>query len=604
LISDLLLKADRAVLAEQFALAEQLSRQALAIDSENLLAITLLGISQAKTNDFQGAYHTFESLCQLDPESLTGAQWMARCARRLGHIQEAVEYARRAVRLQPENTSFLHQLGLSLLDSQDFLEAQSIFEAALRRTPTVPNLYVGLGNALTGQGRNSDAISVFQQALDLSPRFPAALEALARAWSTESAPLESLECARLLVQVHPSKEARLQLAQSLASAAQPEEARHELKTLESLPIDSAEFLFAIGSLWLSLGDVFKAREAFARSIAIRPDQGSAYAGLAYSRSADRASLEEVAEWRSLASSGHVENSELGLLNFAIGKAQNDLGEFKEAMASFKYGNETLYLSRFKFHEFDRELYRSRIDQKILSGGGASEAGSDSILPIFVVGMQRSGTTLLEQMLSAHPTVGGAGELGFWLHHRDSSEAPPSLASSYLRLLADLFPDKSRVVDKMPDNYLELGAISNALPRAKIVHCRRHPVDTCLSIYTTMNRLGIDWQFHKGDITFVYQQYLLVMEHWRRILPKENLLEIDYEDLVTSPVSTMRQVLEFCGIEWDERCAKPEENTGPVGSLSAWQVRQPLYQTSIGRWKSYEPWLEEFAGLLSVRTRDG
>ena len=176
-----------------------------------------------------------------------------------------------------------------------------------------------------------------------------------------------------------------------------------------------------------------------------------------------------------------------------------------------------------------------------------------------------------------------------------------LATQYVSHLLELAPESRRVVDKMPINYALLGLIHLALPKAKIIHVSRHPVDTCLSIYTTPNRSRIEWAHQKDDIVFAYREYERLMSHWQDKLPKNVIHHVRYKDLILDREKKTRSMVEFCGLEWEDAFLFPEQNERAVFTPSVWQVRQPVYRTSLERWRNYEPWLGEFSQLLQHRT---
>jgi hypothetical protein len=151
---------------------------------------------------------------------------------------------------------------------------------------------------------------------------------------------------------------------------------------------------------------------------------------------------------------------------------------------------------------------------------------------------------------------------------------------------------------MPQNFLRLGFVHLAVPKARIIHCRRNPIDTCLSIYFTHFGLMQDFAFDRTAIVFYYEQYQRLMAHWRSVLGEDCLLEIDYEELVAEPEPLIRKLIEFCGLDWDDACLRPERNSRSIMTASMWQARQPLYAKSAGRWRRYEPWLGEFLRLIS------
>jgi hypothetical protein len=234
-------------------------------------------------------------------------------------------------------------------------------------------------------------------------------------------------------------------------------------------------------------------------------------------------------------------------------------------------------------------------------------GSDSELPIFIIGTPRSGTTLVEQIVSSHPDVGAADELSFW-HETMVALAPfnlercdavlmGTLAGDYLSLLRGIAPDAKRVTDKLPDNFLRAGIIHAVFPRARIIHCRRHPVDTSLSIYFANFNQEHDYAYDRDSIAAYYEHYLLLMAHWRKVLPPERFLEVDYERLIANTEQVTRALIAFCGLDWNASCLRHEDNRRTIRTLSVWQARQPIYKRSVARWQRYEPWLGELRRLM-------
>jgi Sulfotransferase family len=304
-----------------------------------------------------------------------------------------------------------------------------------------------------------------------------------------------------------------------------------------------------------------------------------------------------------------------LLHFAAGKLLDDLGEYAEAMQHYEEGNQI----RGRYTAFDRAGFATDVDRllhRYTPGFFAAnrEFGTDDETPLLIVGMPRSGTTLVEQILSRHPQIGGGGEQGFWVRRAsgygimESTYLTPAagraLAQQYLSLLRSVASSSPRVTDKLPFNVLYLGVIHLLLPNARIIQCRRHPVDTCLSIYFTRFTQALSFVSDKGDLAVAYRQYARLMDHWRQVLPPERLFEIDYERLVAEPEAVTRQLIAFTGLAWDDRCLRPEHNPLPVMTASLWQARQPVYATSVERWRRYEPWLGELRQLMERQDDDG
>jgi hypothetical protein len=179
----------------------------------------------------------------------------------------------------------------------------------------------------------------------------------------------------------------------------------------------------------------------------------------------------------------------------------------------------------------------------------------------------------------------------------TAEAGHGLAREYLALLRRIGPQAARVTDKAPFNHIRLGLIHLLLPQARIIHCRRHPVDTCLSMYFTYFSQRMDFAWAKADLAFAYRQYARLMDHWRAVLPRESFLEVDYEDLIADREAVTRHLIAFTGLDWRDACLSPERNERTVNTASLWQARQTVYATSVARWRRYEPWLGELRELL-------
>jgi hypothetical protein len=247
--------------------------------------------------------------------------------------------------------------------------------------------------------------------------------------------------------------------------------------------------------------------------------------------------------------------------------------------------------------FTRELFASR-----------NVEGEDDDTPVLVLGMPRSGTTLIERIVSSHPGVAGGGELVFWNDHAPGQvDAEPEtlagaadeLRTAYLRLLRGIGPDALRVTDKMPFNFLWVGLVHLLLPGARFVHCRRNPIDTCLSVYTTHFTQTWGFASDRADLVFYYRQYLRLAGHWRSVIPADRWIDVDYEEATSAPEAIARRLVAFSGLEWDAACLAPERNPDAVRTANKWQARQPVYRTSVERWRKYEPWIGELATLAQT-----
>ncbi|MFZ0816201.1 MAG: sulfotransferase, partial [Candidatus Sulfotelmatobacter sp.] len=301
-------------------------------------------------------------------------------------------------------------------------------------------------------------------------------------------------------------------------------------------------------------------------------------------------------------------------------AAEDLGDYGLAMQHCDAADAV----RRGFAPFDSAAFSIEIDRLIARCtpewiARASELGSSDATPILIIGMPRSGTTLVEQIVSMHPEVGAGGELHFWNQrgvewHRSRavgrenafvstenrlSEFLAKAAAEYLGLLRAIAPKAARITDKMPFNFLWAGLIHLAFPRATIIHCRRAAVDTALSIHQTHFHPTLALPTGGAELVSYFHGYERLMDHWRSVLPAERFIEVDYEELTRSPEPVIRRIIAACGLAWDDACLRPESNPRAVNTPSKWQTRQPIYRTSVERWRRYEPWLGPLRALVDV-----
>jgi hypothetical protein len=306
------------------------------------------------------------------------------------------------------------------------------------------------------------------------------------------------------------------------------------------------------------------------------------------------------------------------MNFALGKVYDDLSMYEEAFQHYQKANGQ---ERSK-HTFRTEEHREFITKIIDFFDSdvfrhAKDWGNPSDKPIFIVGMPRSGTSLVEQIISSHPKVFGAGEIGFFFQYEKTlgSEKSPSkypeymewfgrqdaqaVANSYLELIGNLSkPNENspHVTDKMPHNFLYLGLLYTIFPNAKFIHCQRNPLDNCLSIYFQKFAQGHPYSYDLKELGFSYVEYRRLMAHWDETLPNV-VHHVRYEDLVFEQEALSKQLIAFCGLDWDSKCLDFHKSNRPVFTSSNWQVRQPLYSSSVNRWKNYEEFLDPLREIL-------
>lgn len=361
------------------------------------------------------------------------------------------------------------------------------------------------------------------------------------------------------------------------------------------------------------GDFASALANFQRGVELQPRQAGSYYGIVQSKMVTAADQAMVEAMERLSAEPGVPPTDRLFLHFGLGKAYDDLARYEDAIRHYDIANRISATDPvIRSKPYDRKGHRTHVDATIARYTGEflkqfSGYRSDSDTPILIVGMPRSGTTLVEQVISSHPSVAAGGELTFWRDeakvlrrqvagNRCDDATGKWVAKQYLKVLDGLAGGKPRVTDKMPINYLFLGAIHMLFPNARVVFCRRHPVDTSLSIFMT-RIMPPEFSNDRGNIVFCYREHERIMAHWQAVLPADRLLEVRYEQMVLDQEQTSRRLIEFCGLPWDDACLRPEKNDRKVMTPSLWQARQPVYRTSLDRWKNYEPWLNEFRELL-------
>lgn len=370
----------------------------------------------------------------------------------------------------------------------------------------------------------------------------------------------------------------------------------------------------LGRVLVSRGEIEAAQAQFFRALDLEPTLPGVALHLSRSHRFTTEDNNTIAYLDSLRRHPGMSTSAMADLHFALGKISDDCSRFDLAFEHYEEANRLVS----KTLSFDRQKFTRSVDLLCLSFSSIffdthTNVGQNSQIPIFIVGMPRSGTTLVEQILASHSEVHGAGELSYIDRLSNELAAPVSypravigmdgllayeLSERYLQKVAALSPKATRIADKMPTNLFHLGFIASLFPQAHIIHCRRDPLDTCLSIYFQQFETGHEWAYDLGNIAFFYNGYQRIMAHWEKVLPL-SIHEVHYESLVSCPEETSRKMVAHCGLSWESSCLDFHQQGGTVMTSSAWQVRQPLYSRSVGRCRLYETHLDSLRRELEI-----
>jgi tetratricopeptide (TPR) repeat protein len=467
--------------------------------------------------------------------------------------------------------------------------------------------HVRRGQSLEAQGHTEEALQAYRVAIAFG-RAPEAHSRIGHILMNRGEVGAASLAFRSAAADDDRVERRLDLVRALIIEGRGEEAEAEVRRVVALDPRSHDGFWLLGRILSEAGRFAEARDALERAVALEPRQGSVYYDLVRSfrvAEADRRLVERMAA----IAPALVDADQRIRMHFALGKAFDDLREFGAAMRHFEEANRI----KDSVVSFNRTGFERRIDRLIERFtpefiAAHVENGDSSELPILIVGMPRSGTTLVEQILSSHDAVAGGGEMQFWARRGPSFDEVKDKASiadfqrraakDCLAALCGFAPGAARVVDKNPLNFLWAGTIHLALPRAVIIHCRRDPIDTCLSIFSTYFRPQADFSTSGEDLAFYYRRYRRLMAHWRATLPPARFVEVDYEALVAHPEAESRRLIAACGLEWSPKCLRPQDNARVIRSASKWQARQPIHAGAVGRWRRYEPWIGAFRELAA------
>ncbi|MEO9190513.1 MAG: sulfotransferase [Acetobacteraceae bacterium] len=527
----------------------------------------------------------------------------------IGRVGEAILVLRKSVLADAADPDAHYALGVALLRDGQFAAAATSLSQAIAHKPDFAIAYRDLGNALDRQSLDVEAMEAFRHALALSPKLTGVHQRLGELCELRSDTEGAIACFRQAAAATPNTTTgRLCLARALVLERETDAAASLLRKAIALDPTSSDLHNVLAALLVSEGRVEEAVEHYDTSLRLNPRLFGSWSGIVRAKKFRAADRPIIGRIEAVLAQGPLHDQERMILHFALGKIHDDLHEYAEAMRQFDAANDIRSLSL----KTDRVGPAASVDWMIerftpdLFDQLAPFRTADET-PLLIVGMPRSGTTLVEQIVTSHPAIAAGDELPFWSARGAGWEgadgdgftvaAARAAAREYLDLLRGIGPSAARVTDKLPFNFRRLGLLHLLLPDARIIHCRRHPVDTCLSIYTIPFRAKLDFVGSKADLAFCYQQYARLMDHWRAMLPPDRFLEVDYERLIADREAESRRLIAFTGLDWDNACLQPERNNRTIRTASAWQARQPVYASSVARWRNYKPWLGELRELL-------
>ncbi len=546
---------------------------------------SLAGI-QALLGHNEAAVVSFEKALEIEPGDLTNLLGLAGVLKKLAQHDRAIACLQRAAATKPDDPRAHAGLGDAMRAARRNADAVAHYERALSLQPDSVAILNDLGTALAALGRHDQAVARYQQAFALTPDV-AILH-------------HNLACS--LDMLNETHRALVHFERALA-----------------LKPDLVDTQIGLANVLRELGRFDEAHRAFETVIDIDPSKIAAYYGLGVSKrfaagDPNLAALEAFArEPSSLSEEDGI------LLHFGLAKAYDDLGEHERSFAYLLEGNR-MKRRQLAYDEAKTLGFMDRCRNFFTPDLLREKAGygDRSRVPLFIVGMMRSGSTLVEQILASHPQVFGGGERPFFekslvatLRSAGIRHTPAyleatralddnwigTLAAGYLGALTPLAPTAPRITDKLLGNFIHVGLIHLALPNARVIHTTRDPIDTCLSCFSKLFSAPIPYAYDLAELGRYYRAYERLMAHWHNVLPDGVMIDVRYEDVVDDLEGQARRIVAHCGLEWDDACLAFHRTERPVRTASVAQVRQPIYASSVGRAQPLLTMLRPLIGAL-------
>ena len=599
-------------------------RQAIRLRPDHAEGYSNLGVVLHDQGQLDEAIVAFSQALRITPAAAECHLNLGHALRAQGRRDEAVAAYRQAIRASPTFAQAYSCLGALLGEQGRLDESIAACRQAVGIRPDHAEGWCNLGIALCARGRFDQAIAAHREAIRIRPDYAEAHSALGSALRAHGDLDDAIASHREAVRLRPDRaEAWSNLGRALHDQNLTAEAIEAFRQAIALDPASAEAHNSLGAALRALGRLPEARAALKSAVRLAP--GNA----AYQRNLSEiarfvAGNSRLAVMEQLAANGTSLSIDDRIeLHFALGKAYEDLGRHAEAFRQWLHGG-ALKRQQVSYDEAATLAGLERIKDVFTPEliGKWRGIGQPSSTPIFVVGMMRSGTTLVEQILASHPRVFPGGEMKHFAAAVSEIRAAPGaqmafpglvpemvepdfrdLGARYLAQIVGLAPGAAHITDKMPGNFVFAGLIHLALPNAVIVHTVRDPVDTCLSCFSKLFGAEQNYTYDLAELGRYYRGYRELMAHWHRVLPAGRILDVRYEDVVADLEGQARRLLAHCGLEWDARCLAFHQTERPVRTASATQVRQPIYDKSIGRWRAHENFLGPLLAALGTAKAD-
>ena len=598
-------------LAGQMTQAERSCRELLKTDPQSTIVLNVLGAALQKLGQLAEAVKSFEKAIQIKPDYAEAYYNYGTALQELAKPAEAVKSFEKAIQIKPDFAIAYDNRGSALRNLGQLEASVKSFDKAIEIQPDFAIAYDNRGNALQDLGRLMDAMKSYDMAIQIKPDFPNAYSHRGTALHDLGQWEAAVKSYDKAIQTKPDyAEAYYNRGMALQRLGQVQEAMKSYEKAIQIRPDYVRAYCNRGNALQDLGQLEDAMQSYDKAIQIKPDFAEAYHHLSMQKEF-KPDDAQIGIMESLYADSERSEIDHKHLCFALAHVYDDLGENDKSFNRLAEGNR-LRKKELNYSIDDDRKLMTRIKGAFPAGKPAFELAPDSmasIQPFFIVGMLRSGTTLVEQILACHSQVHGAGELVFMErlassilsilpdHYKLSQNDIKRVHDGYLEKLTELKVPEKIITDKTPHNFLWIGFILSAFPEAKIIHLNRDPKAICWSIYKRyFSTKGHGYANDLVDLAEFYKLYIDLMAFWRERFPNA-IYDLCYEDLTESQEEETRKLLAFCDLQWEKRCLDFHQNTRVVQTMSAAQVRKKMYKGSSEAWKKYAVHLQPLVNGL-------
>jgi tetratricopeptide (TPR) repeat protein len=598
--------------------------RAVELDPRSAQALNNLGIVHFDRKEYAEAAEHYQRAIALNATYPEAHNNLGNALRMQGKRDEALEEYQKALLIRENYPEAYNNLATVLREQDHIAEAEHAYRKAIELRPIYLDAYNNLSILLAEDDRIDEALRMLGQALEIDSRDVATLVHVARLQSKKGNHQQAEQACRHALAIDPrNAAAHAMLGEVLHDNDRFTEALASFEAALAIDPELWDTHNLYGVCLKSVGRMEDARQQFRKSLEINPEGLGCYSNLADLEKFTPDNPHFQAMERIMGEADDPMSERYMALHFALGKAYDDIGDYQKAIEHFAAGA-TTKRAKLDYDEPETLNFFDSIiknyDEEYLAN--PPFRGNPSPIPVFIVGMPRSGSTLVEQILSSHPQAHGAGEtkefsrrLGALrsrfpalpkypdLGRKMNSAQYQIVAEGYLSGIRALGGNAQRITDKLLTNYFFVGMLHVLFPNAKFINTRRNPIDTCLSCYSKMFKDDMPHSYDFGELGRYYRKYEELMAHWERLLPPGVMTTVVYENVVANLEGAARHIVDFVGLPWDPACLAFHESMRPVKTASVVQVRKPVYTSSVERWRRYGPALQPLIDALGYNAEN-